>query len=105
MIKNREPITMAEARDICKSKEDNEKAKLVFEHIKQFTKIKTDDAVKLKQDLQNTGIVKLKMIHIVKIVDIMPEDADDVRKIFVDDISLNQDEITKILEAVGKHRK
>ena len=96
---------MAEARDICKSKEDNEKAKLVFEHIKQFVKIKSDDAVKLKQDLQNTGIVKLKMIHIVKIIDIMPEDADDVRKIFVDDISLNQDEITKILEAVGKHRK
>ena len=105
MIKNREPITLAEARDICKSKEENEKAKQICEHIKQFVKIKTDEALKLKQEIQNLGIVKMKALHIVKIINLMPGDAEDIRKIFVDDITLNQDEITKILEAVSKYRK
>jgi DNA-directed RNA polymerase subunit F len=105
MIKSKEPISLAEVRDICKSKEDNERAKLVLEHTKQFIKIKTEDAIKLKEGLQNLGMAKLKLLHIVKIIDLMPEDAEDVRKIFVDDISLNQDEIAKILEAVNKYRK
>ena len=107
MIKSREPITLAEVRDICKSPahEENEMAKRTLEHTKKFVKIKIEDALKLKKEISGLGILKLKMIHIVRIVDIMPEDADDVRKIFVDDISLNQEEITKILETIRKYRK
>ncbi|PIU75955.1 DNA-directed RNA polymerase subunit F [Candidatus Pacearchaeota archaeon CG06_land_8_20_14_3_00_35_12] len=105
MIKSKEPITLAEVRDICKDKEENEKAKQILSYAKQFSKLKTEDALKLKKELQELGIAKLRALHIVKIIDVMPEDADDVRKIFVDDISLNQDEISKILETVKKYNE
>lgn len=105
MIKNKEPISLAEVREICKDKEANEKAKQLVSHTKQFVKIKLEDSLKLKQELQSLGLAKLKIAHIIKIIDAMPEDADDARKLFIDDISLDQDEISKILETVTKYKK
>lgn len=105
MIKNKEPISLAEAKEICKDKEENEKAKAIVSYAKQFTSMKLEDVLKMKKELQSLNIMKLKLNHIVRIIDIMPEDSDDVRKIFVDDISLDQDEISKILETVKKYRK
>jgi len=104
MIKDKKPITLAEARGLLKDAE-GEKAKATADLIKKFTKINASDAIALKQQLMALDIAKLKEEDIVKIVDFMPEDADDVRKIFSGyDISLEQDEITKILEVIKKKK-
>jgi DNA-directed RNA polymerase subunit F len=56
----------------------------------------------MRDELRNLNSIKLKEEHFVKIVDFMPEDAADVIKV-LPGISLNQDEITQILEIVKKY--
>jgi DNA-directed RNA polymerase subunit F len=102
MIKDKKPVTLAEAREILKSSE-GEKTKATADFIKKFTKLSSAEALKLKKELMELDIVKLKEEDIVKIIDFMPEDAEDLRKIFSGyDISLEQDEITKILQILKK---
>jgi len=102
MIKNKKPVTLAEVQELLKNQQ-NERAKATVELIKKFIKINEKEALKLKEELAGLGIVKLKEEDIVKIVDFMPEDAEDVRKIFVGhDIELEQNEINKILEVIKK---
>lgn len=104
MIKDKKPITLSEARELLKNAE-GEKAKTLADFIKKFTKTSESDALKLKQDLATLDIAKLKEEDIVKIVDFMPEDAEDLRKIFSGyDINLEQDEITKILDVLKKKK-
>ncbi|MCL6500829.1 MAG: hypothetical protein K6T16_02235 [Candidatus Pacearchaeota archaeon] len=104
MIRESKPITLAEARELLK-KVDTDKAKAVADFIKKFTKLSAADAVKLKQALIALDIAKFKEEEIVKLVDFRPEDAEDVRKIFAgSDISLDQDEITKVLEALKQKK-
>ncbi len=102
MIKDKKPVTLAEAREILKSSE-GERVKATADFIKKFTKLSSAEALKLKKELMELDIVKLKEEDIVKIIDFMPEDAEDLRKIFSGyDISLEQDEITKILQILKK---
>ena len=44
-------------------------------------------------------LLKLKREHLVKIIDLLPEDSSDLNKVFTD-VSLNEDENNKILELV-----
>jgi len=108
MAKSTEVLSLAEVRDILNQhpqSEDNKKAKEVVEYIKKFVKIKSEKAKDIKKSLEELNIIKLKPKHIAKILDVMPEDADDVRKIFVgEDVALDQDEITSILDAIKKNK-
>src|SRR3989338_6116630 len=63
-------------------------------HLK-ILKIKIEKANKLKEELKNLELLKLKEEDIVKIIDLMPEDVLDLNKIFVD-VALNEDETNKI---------
>ena len=82
---------------------DSEKKKQLEGFIKKFSKIKQEKAEQLRKGLSELGLLKLKEEHIVKIIDILPEDAPDLNKIFID-ISLNEDETNKILEVIKKHK-
>ena len=82
---------------------DSEKKKQLEGFIKKFSKIKQEKAGQLRKGLSELGLLKLKEEHIVKIIDILPEDAPDLNKIFID-ISLNEDETNKILEVIKKHK-
>ena len=93
---------MSEAKKILGSLEETEKIKQVDVFIKKFLKIKTEKANKLKEELKNLELLKLKEEDIVKIIDLMPEDVLDLNKIFVD-VALNEDETNKILETVKKY--
>ena len=103
MIKNMRPLDMFEAKKILGSLEETEKIKQVDVFIKKFLKIKTEKANKLKEELKNLELLKLKEEDIVKIIDLMPEDVLDLNKIFVD-VALNEDETNKILETVKKYK-
>lgn len=108
MVKDVEVLSMAEVKETLAKhpqSEDNNKAKEVLDYIKKFSKIKPEKAREVKKSLNDLNIIKLKPKHIAKIIDLMPEDAEDVRKIFVgEDVTLDQDEITSILEAVKKNK-
>ncbi len=99
MIRNSKPLTLAEVTELAG---DSDKEKEVKSFIKGFIKMKPDKAKEMKKELEDLGLLKLKDTHIVKIVDFMPEDASDINKV-VTDVSLDQDEVNKILEVVKKY--
>ena len=47
--------------------------------------------------------MKIKLEYIVKIIDILPETAEELNKIFVD-VSLDEDETKKILDTIKKFK-
>lgn len=102
MINEKKPITMAEAREILEGIK-TEKAEEMAAFIKKFTKMKASDTELLKKQLREHKMIKLKEEDIVKLVDFMPEDASDVRKIVAgSEVGLDQDEIEKILAVFKK---
>ncbi len=103
MIKSSIPLDMEEVKDIIGSLEDSEKKKQLDAFIKKFSKITSSKAEQLRKELEDLGLLKLKKEYIVKIVDLLPKDAQDLNKIFVD-VSLDEDETNKIFEIVKKYK-
>lgn len=99
MIKKQMPLTMPEVAELAG---DSDKEKAVKEFIKSFTKMKVDKAKEMREELNGLGILKLKEYDLVKVVDFMPKDSADLNKI-ITEVSLEQDEINKILEVVKKY--
>jgi DNA-directed RNA polymerase subunit F len=101
MIKNSEPLSIAEVLEYIKKDEENETEIAGF--LKKFNKIRAKDAKELRKEIESLGIIKIRAEHIVKITDIMPETAEELNKIFID-ASLDEDETKKILDAIKKVR-
>ena len=99
MILDRIPLNMNEVEEILKEIPDSDKKQEMELFLKKFAKTKEKQAKKIKEDLENWDSIKLKREHIIKIMDLLPEDASDLNKIF-SDVSLNEDEINKILEII-----
>jgi DNA-directed RNA polymerase subunit F len=108
MVKDVEILSLAEVKEVLSEypqSEENKRAKEVLDYIKKFIKTKPEKAKEMKKALVELNLIKLKPRHISKILDIHPEDAEDVRKIFVgDDVTLDQDEITAILDSLKKNK-
>lgn len=101
MIKNREPLSMAEALEYIEDKKDSEAD--IRKLIKKIVKLDPETAVKLRGKLSSLGLLKLKKENISKVIDIMPENQDNLNKIFTD-VVLDEDESKKILEAIKEFR-
>ena len=97
------PLSMPEVKKILGSLEDTEKKTQVEIFIKKFSKMPIKKAEELKKELESLNFLKLKLEHIVKIIDALPEDAQDLNKVFVD-VSLDEDETNKILEIIKKYK-
>lgn len=108
MIKDKTPISLNEVKDTLSKFpqiEDNRRAFTVLNYIKRFVKTKSNKLTDLMKALEELDLVKLKREHLAKIVDLMPEDAEDLRKIFVGlDVTLDQDDINSILERIKQHK-
>ena len=94
------PITLAEVVALAG---DSEKAVAIKKFIKDFNKMDVEKARGMKAALVKLDLIKLKGEHVVKIVDFMPSDASELNKVLVD-VSLDGDEVTKILEVVKSFR-
>ncbi len=99
MILDRQPLNLNEVKEIFEDISDNEKKEQMRPYLKKFLKTKSAQAKKIKQDLKDLDLLKIKNEHITKVIDLLPEDASDLNKIFID-VSLNEDETNKILEVV-----
>jgi DNA-directed RNA polymerase subunit F len=110
MIKSTEVKTLGEVREILEDipkeeKEENKRAKELLSYIKKFVKTKPEQRKKLNEALHNLNIIKLNPKFISKIIDLMPEDAEDLRKIFFgEEFTLEQDEINAILETIKQNK-
>ncbi len=100
MILEMKPLSMPEAKELLGSLEDKED---LIAQINKFTKLKPEDAKELREDLQKLDMIKVKPEHLVKIIDLLPEDASDLNKVF-SEVSLDENEIKKILEIVKKYK-
>jgi len=101
MIKTQESLSMPEALDYAKKAEGDHTDIIGF--IKKFTKLNKSDAEKLSKKLSDLDILKLKKDNIVKVIDLMPENEDELNKIFID-VSLDDSETKKILEVVKEFK-
>lgn len=100
MIKNLEPLCSLEALDYLKKSETENPDLIGF--IKKFT----DEKIKFKEiqeKIQELNFLKVKETEMVKIIDLMPETAEDLNKIFTD-VSLDENETKQILEIVKEFK-
>lgn len=100
MIKNTESLSMAEASEYIK-KAENESDVIGF--IKKFTKITPKEAKEIRKKINELGLMKIREENISKIIDILPEDSQDINKIFAD-MSLDEDETNKILDTIKQYK-
>jgi len=101
MIKNSKALSMVEVMEFLK--EDKENLAEIIGFIKKFSKMKLEKAKELRQEIEKLDLMKVKEEQIAKIIDLMPDNAEDLNKIFVD-VGLNEDEIKKILDAIKKFK-
>ena len=101
MIVSREPISMAEVAEYIKGNENSEE---LGKFIKKFTKLDEKEVEELRKSINESGIIKIKKEHVSKIIDVLPETAEDVNKIFAD-AGLDENEIQKILETTKEYAK
>jgi DNA-directed RNA polymerase subunit F len=102
MIKERKPLNMCEVTEVLKEIKETDKTKELKSFIKDFCKVTPAKARELKEELIKLDVIKLKEGDIAKIIDIMPGDATELNKIFVD-IALDADETNKILATIKKY--
>ncbi|MFH1585497.1 MAG: hypothetical protein ABIB79_01890 [archaeon] len=93
MIKNYKPLSMAEVTEYVDKKSE------IAGFIKKFTKTKPESAKELRKKLEALDLMKIREEHIVKIIDLMPENLEDLNKIFVG-VSLDEDETKKVLDTI-----
>jgi DNA-directed RNA polymerase subunit F len=98
MIMDMKPLNLAEVKELVGNNENKD----ILDYLKKFGKLKSEDAVKLSKDLRGLDNLKMKDEHIVKIVDFLPKDAEDLNKIF-NDISLDEKESNEILEIIKNY--
>ena len=98
-IKQQTPLTLAEVADLAGDSATEVKIK---SFVKKFVKMNVKKAKEMKEELKKLGVLKLKDENLVKIVDFTPEDAVDLNKV-LPEVSLNQEEVNKILEVVKKY--
>ena len=99
MILDRTPINMNEVNEIVNDIGDSPRKEEIELYLKKFMKTKPNQAKKIKEEIEALDSIKIKRDHIVKIVDLLPADSSDLNKIFTD-VSLNEEEINKILEII-----
>jgi len=104
MIYDRTPLNLNEVQKILENIPDSDRKEEIKIYLKKFLKAKAEQSAKMKQELEEMDLLKLKREHIVKISDLLPEDASDLNKIFTD-VSLNEEETNKILELVKSAKK
>lgn len=99
------PITSVEAKAILeeavkRGKELNYEQKITLEHLAKFVKMSREEAGKKVEELMKSN-AKIKPEIAVKLVDLLPQDEDDVRAIFAKErFALTREEIEGILKLI-----
>jgi DNA-directed RNA polymerase subunit F len=98
-VLNKKPLTLAELKSYGKHFEEN---KVVNDYLKTFTKLTKEKADKLMEEVRALNSPKIKEENIIKLADMLPEDAEDINKIFLE-VSLSEEESNAILNIVKQY--
>jgi DNA-directed RNA polymerase subunit F len=110
IIISESPVSMADMKDKLenikkKEKELNFRSNKTYDYLSQFTILDKKKADELASKLEKLAIPRLKDIHIVKIVDLMPNSVDDLKAILLSyTITVNNENLKKIIDVVDKYR-
>jgi DNA-directed RNA polymerase subunit F len=99
MILERKPLSMVEAREYM----DKDSETDIQGFVKKFIILTPENAKELKEKIQKMDLLKVKAEHITKIIDLVPETAEDLNKIF-NDVGLDEDETKKILDTIKEFK-
>ncbi|MEK6825798.1 MAG: hypothetical protein AABY00_03355 [Nanoarchaeota archaeon] len=99
MIINKTPLSLAQAKAYAPTTEENT---VMHNYLKAFCKLSKEKAESLAEEIKALNNPKIKDELIVKVVDLLPLDSEDVNKIFLES-SLSEEEIAAILAAVKKY--
>jgi len=100
MIKNREALSMVEAKAHLKESKDNTD---VEGFLNKFVKMKLPKAKELRKKLEGFELIQVNDLHLAKIIDLLPETKEELNKILVD-TTLNEDETKKILDVIKEYK-
>lgn len=92
---------MAESLEYIEKEKKAEKPAADF--IKKFVKLTPKKAKELRKKLEDLNEMKLNEVNISKLIDILPDKAEEVNKIFID-ISLDENETKKILDTIKEFK-
>ena len=99
-------LTMTELKEKLeeikkRDKELTEKAQRTYEYLNKFSKLKEKEALKLKEEITKLSIQRLKEKHIIKVIDIMPQDIESLKLIFAaENLTIKQEDSQRILETL-----
>ena len=103
-IINETPLTMSELKERLeeikkRDKEFTERATKTHEYLNKFVELKEKETLKLKEEIIKLNIPRLKEKHIIKILDIMPNDIESLKLIIsAENITIKQEDLQRILE-------
>jgi len=103
VIRERESLSICEAGEIVGTIKETDKTEEIKKFVKRFCKITPAKAKKIREEIEKLELLKLKPQDIAKIIDILPEDAIELNKIFTE-ITLDADETNKILETIKNNK-
>ncbi len=98
MIEKSQSLSMSESMEYLNGEEDSE----MKGFMNKFVKLSVEDARKLRKEIEEMDLLKVRASHISKIINLMPQSKEELNKIFTD-VSLEEDEITKILDTIKKY--
>jgi len=85
-----------------KEKELSYEQKNALEHLRKFTKLSEKDAVEMAEELSK--VERLKEKHVVSIINHMPQDPEELRVLFANEVAnLSDEDKRKIISIVKKH--
>ena len=102
------PLSLAEVKELLKKIQNRDKnldirTTKVLQYVNNLELLPYEKAIALKRELEELGVPRLRKYHIVKIIDLLPEDYDDLRVIFYGEV-VDKEIFDKILEVVNKYK-
>ncbi len=99
MIKNRTPLSMTESLEYLKDKKNVE----LKSFINKFSKLTGKEAKELKEKLISLNLIKLNDKHLSKLMDLLPEDKEELNKVLVG-VELDEDETNNVLQTIKEFK-
>ena len=85
--------------EVMEYAKDSEGKEALLTYLKKFTKISKEKADKIRNTIIALNNPKIREENIVKIIDFLPQDKEDVNKILIE-ANLNEDEANAVLNIV-----
>jgi DNA-directed RNA polymerase subunit F len=110
-IMTESPITMAELKDELKKikKRDEElnfRAEKTEEYLNQFEVLKEKEAKDLFKKIEGLEVPRLRAEHIVKLIDILPTDPEEVKMVLQGyTITVTKENLKRIADAIQEFTK